>query len=83
MNFASPELLDNRSHDCKDCGVHVKYGRASSWEFGFCPKCYEHERNRREPEIDPIKTVVSPAVTTPMTLYLDLYTPDEMRNMKK
>ena len=82
MIFPTPELLDNHSHDCKDCGIHVEYGRALSWEFGFCPKCYERERNRKESEIDPMKTVFSPAIINPMTLYLDLYTIREMEKMK-
>ena len=82
MSFAAPELIDNHSHDCKDCGVHVKYGRAASWEFGFCPKCYERKINRKESEIDPMKTVVSSSVINPMTLYLNRYTPSEMEKMK-
>jgi len=82
MSFAAPELIDNKPQDCKDCGVHVKFGRASSWEFGFCPKCYELAINRRESEIDPMKTVVNSAVINPMTLYLNKYTPFEMEEMK-
>ena len=82
MSFAAAELIDNKPHDCKDCGVHVKCGRATSWEFGFCPKCYEGKKNRRESEIDPMETVVSSAVINPMTLYLNRYTPFEMEKMK-
>jgi len=82
MSFAESELMDNHSHDCKDCGTHVKNGRATSWESGFCPKCYEGKKNRRESEINPMKTVVSSAIINPMTLYLNRYTPGEMEKMK-
>jgi hypothetical protein len=79
LNFTTPEFIDGRPHDCKDCGVHVKCGRALSWEFGFCPKCYEPERNRIKSK--PMNTIINPAVINPMTVYLNLYTPREMENV--
>ena len=83
MNFTTPEFIDNTFHDCKKCGVHVTCGRASSWEFEICPKCYDSIMdNKRRMETDLMSTVVS-SVISPMTLYLNRYTPLEMERMKK
>lgn len=82
MSFTAPELIFKKPQNCKNCGIHIKYNRAVSWEFGFCPKCYESKKNRKEPEIDPMNTVVRSATINPMTLYLDIYTHFEMEKMK-
>ena len=79
MNFDTPEFIDNHSHICKNCKVHVKCGRASSWEFDYCPKCYYNKASRK---IDPLSTVVNAAIINPMTIYLNRYTPLYMEKMK-
>ena len=81
MSLTTPKLIGDNSHDCKNCDTHVEFGRAISWEFELCPKCYKHEINKRESKINPIETVVNSAVINPMTLYLNQYTPREMENL--
>jgi len=80
MSFDTPEFIDNTHHICKNCGIIVKYGRASSWEFEKSSKCYYNKVNRNK--IDPLKTIVTPSIIAPVIIYLNRYTPFEMERMK-
>lgn len=82
MSFAKPELIltEKNPKDCSKCKTHVKNARAISWDYGFCPRCYELNITQNT---NPLETVVKCAVVNPMDLYLNRYTPFEMEEMRK
>lgn len=78
MNYESSECtISKTSKTCNICGKHVNNPRAVSWEYNTCPSCYGYET----PVINNDTTVT--VIVTPMTNYLDKYTPFEMRRMKE
>ena len=83
MSFEAPELLTKGNpKTCAKCGKHVNNTRVISWDFGFCPKCYELELIRKHSDFNPLDTVVKSSRINPVTMYLNLYTKYDMRGMK-
>jgi len=81
LNFTKPELISHSNpKDCPICGIHVNNARATSWDYGFCPKCYELKITQKN--TNPLETIVKSAVVNPITLYLNRYTPGEMEKIR-
>jgi len=85
MSFKDPELISlNNPKTCIKCKKHVNNARAISWESNVCPKCDTFKVEKQSiGNFNPHDMVVNIIIVTPMTVYLNRYTPYEMIKMKQ
>ncbi len=63
---------------CCNCGKSFKSHKGISWEVGMCKRCYNQPQVK---ESFPYPMPVVRKIFRPTDSYLDIYTPQEIRNL--